>query len=179
MVKIYTKKGDDGSTGLIDGSRVQKNDPRVDAYGDIDELNALLGTARAFVEEKEINKTLEKIQSNLFAMGAQLADPHYDATKSKEKTKIQESAIRAFEEMMDRYENDLPPLKGFILPCGTPSASFLHLARTVCRRAERKMVGLGKGCPPILLTYINRLSDLLFTLARVENLRGGEEQVPW
>ncbi len=179
MVKIYTRKGDDGSTGLIDGSRVKKNDPRVDAYGDIDELNALLGTARAFVEEESIKQGLEKIQSDLFAIGAQLADPNYDPGKRKEKTRIDEARIQSFEEAMDRYEKNLPPLKGFILPCGTPSASFLHLARTVCRRAERKMVALAPSCAPLLLKYVNRLSDLLFTLARVENLRGGEEQIPW
>ncbi len=179
MVKIYTKKGDDGSTGLVDGSRVKKNDPRVDAYGDVDELNAALGIARSFVQEPETGALLEKIQADLFAVGAQLADPKYDPALRKEKTRIDEATIRSFEEAMDRHEKDLPPLKGFILPCGTPSASFLHLARTVCRRAERKMVGLETPCDPLLLKYVNRLSDLLFTLARVENLRGGEEQIPW
>jgi cob(I)alamin adenosyltransferase len=182
MVKIYTRKGDDGSTGLFDGTRVGKDDERVDAYGDVDELNAVIGAARAFLNDKGIDAILLDIQSDLFAVGAQLADPKYATrAKAKDKTKISEERISAFERIMDGYENELPPLKGFILPCGAKGASFLHVARTVCRRAERKIVALGRKVPldPLVVKYMNRLSDLLFVLARVENLRGGERQIPW
>lgn len=181
MVKIYTKKGDDGSTGLFDGSRVAKDDDRVDAYGEVDELNAVIGAARAFVEDKAIDAVLLAVQSDLFAVGAQLADPKYDPAKRKEKTRITPEKISEFEKGMDRYEGELPPLQGFILPCGTRGAALLHLARTVCRRAERKIVALRRkaGFDPLVVVYMNRLSDFLFVLARVENLRGGEAQIPW
>ncbi len=181
MVKIYTKKGDDGSTGLLDGSRVGKDDDRVDAYGEVDELNAALGAARAFLEDREVDGVLLGIQSDLFAVGAQLADPKYGERKAKEKTKLTEEKVTAFERRMDRYEKELPPLKGFILPCGAKGAALLHVARTVCRRAERKVVALARRVPldPLLVRYLNRLSDLLFVLARVENVRGGEQQIPW
>jgi len=180
-VKIYTRKGDGGETGLFDGTRVPKSDPRVDAYGDVDELNSVLGAARAFAQEGEVKALLEGIQKDLLAVGAQLADPKYDPARRKEKTRISEERITEFERMMDRCETDLPPLKGFILPCGTAGGAFLHLARTVCRRAERKVVGVSRNVPipPIAVKYLNRLSDLLFVLARVENKRGGEEQVDW
>lgn len=181
MVKIYTRKGDDGSTGLLDGSRVPKDDDRVDAYGEVDELNAAIGAARAFLEDREVDALLLGIQSDLFAIGAQLADPRYGERKAKEKTKLSEEKIVAFEKTMDRYESELPPLKGFILPCGTKGAALLHVARTVCRRAERKVVALARKTKvdPYVVRYLNRLSDLLFVLARVENLRGGEQQIPW
>lgn len=181
MVKIYTKKGDDGTTGLVDGSRVGKDDERVDAYGEVDELNAAIGAARAFVEDPEVDATLLGIQSDLFAIGAQLADPKYDPAKRKEKTKLAPETVAQFEKCMDRYETELPPLKGFILPCGAKGAALLHLARTICRRAERKIVALGRKVKidSLVVIYINRLSDLLFVLARVENLRGGEQQIPW
>lgn len=181
MVKIYTRKGDAGQTGLFDGSRVDKDNPRVETYGDVDELNSVVGAARSFVEDKEIDDLLMNIQRDLFAVGAQLADPKYDESRRKEKTRITEERITFFERTMDRYEPELPPLKGFILPCGTHSGALLHLARTVCRRAERKIVSLSKctKLPPLIVTYMNRLSDLLFVLARVENKRGGEEQIDW
>jgi cob(I)alamin adenosyltransferase len=181
MVKIYTKKGDDGTTGLLDGSRVPKDHPRCQAYGEVDELGAGLGVARAFVEDPEIASLLLEIQKDLFAVGAQLADPKYGTRKSKEKTVLTQAKIEAFEKRMDRYEGELPPLRGFILRCGTRGASFLHLACTVCRRAERKIVSLSREAtvPPLVVPYMNRLSDLLFVLARVENRRGGEEQIEW
>lgn len=181
MVKIYTKKGDDGSTGLFDGSRVSKDHLRVEAYGDVDELSAAIGLARALVEDKEVDAALLEIQKDLLAAGAQLADPKYGERKTKPKTVITEEKITAFEKMMDRYDAELPPLKGFILRCGTKGAAALHLACTVCRRAERRIVTLSKqvAVPPIVVKYVNRLSDLLFTLARVENKRGGELQVDW
>jgi len=181
MVKIYTKKGDDGSTGLHDGTRVTKDHIRVDAYGDVDELSAALGVARAFAEDKEIGATLLEIQKDLLALGAQLADPKFETRKVKPKTIVTEAKIEAFERMMDRYDAELPPLKGFILRCGTKGAAFLHLACTICRRAERRIVPLSRQVPvpPIVIQYMNRLSDLLFVLARVENKRGGEEQIDW
>ena len=181
MVKIYTRKGDDGSTGLFDGSRVPKDHLRCDAYGDVDELGAALGLARAFVQDRELDVALLEIQKDLFAIGAQLADPKYGAHRTKPKTVITEEKITAFETLMDRYEPGLPPLKGFILRCGTKGASALHLACTVCRRAERKIVTLGRkvSVAPLVLKYVNRLSDLLFVLARVENKHGGEQQIDW
>jgi cob(I)alamin adenosyltransferase len=133
------------------------------------------------VKDREIADGLLEIQKDLFAIGAQLADPKYESRKVKEKTVIIEEKIVAFERTMDRYEGELPPLKGFILRCGTRGASFLHMACTVCRRGERKIVLLARqvAVPPIVIKYVNRLSDLLFVLARVENRRGGEQQIDW
>jgi cob(I)alamin adenosyltransferase len=181
MVKIYTRKGDDGSTGLFDGSRVSKDHPRCEAYGEVDELSAALGVARAFAEDPEIVGFLMGIQKDLLAVGAQLADPKYETRKVKAKTVIDAGKIAAFEQAMDRYDGELPPLKGFILRCGTRGAAFLHLACTICRRAERRIVQLSRqvSVPPIVIQYMNRLSDFLFVLARVENKRGGEEQIDW
>lgn len=181
MVKIYTRKGDDGSTGLFDGTRVPKDHPRCAAYGDVDELGAAIGVARAFVEDREVDVLLLGIQKDLFAIAAQLADPKYGQRPAKPKTQISEEGIVAFERAMDRYEPELPPLKGFILRCGTKGAAFLHLACTISRRAERRIVALSRevAIPPLVVKYVNRLSDLLFVLARVENKRGGEEQIDW
>lgn len=181
MVKIYTKKGDDGSTGLFDGTRVPKDHIRCDAYGDVDELGAAIGLARSLGSDRELDAVLLEIQKDLFAVGAQLADPKYGKGKTKPKTVISEEKITAFERLMDRYEPELPPLKGFILRCGTKGASALHLACTVCRRAERKIVALSRqvSVAPIVIKYVNRLSDLLFVLARVENKHGGEQQIDW
>ena len=181
MVKIYTKKGDDGSTGLFDGTRVSKDHIRCEAYGEVDELSAALGVARAFAEDPEIGATLLEIQKDLLALGAQLADPKFESRKVKPKTIVTGAKIEAFEKRMDRYDAELPPLKGFILRCGTKGAAFLHLACTICRRAERRIVLLSSQVtvPPIVIQYMNRLSDLLFVLARVENKRGGEEQIDW
>jgi cob(I)alamin adenosyltransferase len=181
MAKIYTRKGDDGTTGLFDGTRVPKDHLRCAAYGDVDELSAAIGTARAFLGDKEVDAALFGIQKDLMAIGAQLANPKYDPAKAKEKTKITEEKVAAFERLMDRYEGELSPLKGFILRCGTKGASLLHLACTVCRRAERNVVTLSRqvAVPPLVVKYVNRLSDLLFVLARVENKRGGEVQIDW
>jgi cob(I)alamin adenosyltransferase len=179
--RIYTRKGDDGSTGLFDGTRVPKDHLRCRAYGDVDELSAALGTARAFAEDAEIRDFLQGIQRDLLALGAQLADPGYGTRAAKPKTQVGPERIAEFERRMDRHDAELPPLKGFILRSGTKGAALLHLACTVCRRAERSIVELARAeqVPAIVIEYVNRLSDLLFTLARVENLRGGEEQIPW
>jgi len=181
MVRIYTRKGDDGSTGLFDGTRVSKDHLRTEAYGEVDELSAALGVSRAFAEDPEIAAVLLDIQKDLLAVGAQLADPKFEARKVKSKTVLTPEKVEAFEKLMDRYDGELPPLKGFILRCGTKGAAFLHLACTICRRAERRIVTLSRqvSVPPIVIQYINRLSDLLFVLARVENKRGGEEQIDW
>jgi cob(I)alamin adenosyltransferase len=181
MGRIYTKKGDDGTTGLFDGTRVPKDHVRTEAYGDVDELSAAIGVARAFVEDPEIAASLLEIQKDLLALGAQLADPKIGTRKVKAKTVVGPEKIEAFERTMDRYDQELAPLKGFILRSGTRSASFLHLACTVCRRAERRIVSLARQVtlPPLIVQYMNRLSDLLFVLARVENKRGGEEQIDW
>lgn len=181
MAKIYTRKGDDGTTGLFDGTRVTKDHIRCEAYGEVDELSAALGVARAYVQDKETAALLLDIQKDLLALGAQLADPKYETRKVKPKTVLGPEKIEAFEKTMDRHDAGLPPLKGFILRCGTPGAAFLHLACTICRRAERRIVLLARQTtvPPIVIQYVNRLSDLLFVLARVENKRGGEEQIDW
>ena len=181
MAKIYTKKGDDGTTGLFDGTRVPKDHLRTEAYGEVDELSAALGVARAFVEDQEVGGLLLGIQKDLLAVGAQLADPNFESRKVKPKTLITDEKIAVFEKRMDQAEAELPPLKGFILRCGTKGASLLHLSCTICRRAERRVVELSHqvSVPPIVIRYLNRLSDLLFMLARVENKRGGEEQIDW
>ena len=181
MVRIYTKKGDDGSTGLFDGTRVSKDHIRVEAYGDVDELSAAIGVARAFAEDKEIAASLLEIQKDLLALGAQLADPKYESRKVKPKTVVGPEKIEAFERTMDRYEGELPPLKGFILRCGTKGASFLHLACTICRRAERRIVLLSRQVtvPPLVIQYMNRLSDLLFVMARAANHRAGLPETEW
>lgn len=180
-MKIYTKKGDAGRTALFDGTPVPKSDPRVDAYGDVDELNASLGAARAFLDEQSLDGLLAGIQSDLFAVGAQLADPKYDPAKRKAKTRITEERILEFEKTIDRMEESLKPLRNFILPAGSRGAAMLHLARTVCRRAERKIVALSASValPPILVKYMNRLSDLLFVMARFENSRHGDQEADW
>lgn len=181
MVKIYTRKGDDGSTGLFDGSRVGKDHARCESYGEIDELSAAVGAARAFTQDPEISAELLEIQRDLLALGAQLADPLYGTRPAKAKTQISEERIVAFERMMDRYDAVLPPLKGFILRGGNPGGALLHLACTVGRRAERRAVALGRQVeiPPLVVKYLNRLADLLFVLARAENRRTGEPQIDW
>lgn len=181
MAKIYTKTGDDGSTGLGDGSRVSKDDARVAAYGDVDELNASIGAAAAFVEDAKVKALLASIQPDLFALGAQLANPKYDAATAKSKTKLDDSRLKAFEDAIDAWTAVLPPLRGFIMPAGSKGGAMLHLARTVCRRAERHVIALARSTkiPPDAVKYLNRLSDLLFVMARVENQKQGEAQVDW
>ena len=180
-MKIYTKKGDGGETGLFDGTRVPKSDARIDAYGDVDETNSAIGAARAFLEDSKVGAFLQGVQSDLFAIGAQLADPKYDAAKRKEKTRITDGRIAEMERLIDELEETLTPLKNFILPAGTKGAALLHLARTVCRRAERNVVRISKAVkiPAIVIRYLNRLSDLLFVMARAENRQGGEQQIDW
>ncbi len=179
-MKIYTKTGDDGSTGLFGGPRVRKDDPRIEAYGDVDELNASLGWARSRELPEAIDELLHQIQNDLFTAGAQLATPDPEKQLA---AAIGLDDIEALENAIDHFDANLPPLKNFILPGGTSAAAALHAARTICRRAERRIITLaqtdGTTISPDLIVYINRLSDLLFVLARSANFTAGVEDVPW
>jgi cob(I)alamin adenosyltransferase len=177
-MRIYTRKGDTGETALIGGQRVPKDDLRVDAYGTIDELNAALGLARCFLPYDDLNALLHQIQSQLFDIGAELASPPERATQF---ASLREADVQALEAAIDQLETELEPLRQFILPGGTQAAAALHLARTVCRRAERRVVTLSHHSPVsnIILQYLNRLSDLLFVMARVANHRAAVPDTPW
>jgi cob(I)alamin adenosyltransferase len=181
-VKIYTKTGDSGETGLFGGGRVSKDDRRVAAYGEVDELNAAIGLARALEPADLDAELLEAVQRDLFAIGGQLASPDpAKVAKALAKAALGDARVAALERAIDAAQAELEPLAGFILPGGTPKAAALHLARTVCRRAERGAVTLARAepVPPILLVYLNRLSDLLFVLARRANARAGRSDVAW
>jgi cob(I)alamin adenosyltransferase len=181
-VKIYTRTGDDGETGLFGGGRVSKAHPRVAAYGDVDELNSAIGVARATAPRELFDDLLASVQRDLFSIGGHLATPDPDKVrKALEKAELDEGRIAEFERSMDAADGELPPLRSFILPAGEPKAAALHLARTVCRRAERSVVQLAaeSPVPHLFLVYLNRLSDLLFTLARLANHRAGSGDVTW
>jgi cob(I)alamin adenosyltransferase len=181
MTKIYTKTGDLGETGLIGGRRLPKDDPRVAAYGDVDELNAVLGLARAESWDTPLNALLHEIQRDLFAVGAQLADPTAAIGSRQAKAAIAPAQVERLEAAIDEREAELPALTSFVLPGGSELGALLHLARTVCRRAERSVVTFARGeaVDPIVLVYLNRLSDLLFVVARHENHRGGKTEDHW
>jgi cob(I)alamin adenosyltransferase len=177
---IYTKTGDAGQTGLFDGTRVSKADPRVDAYGDVDELNAWLGFVRAHDPGADLDQLLAIIQRDLFALGATLADPRHRIAARVQKTAIDESHVTRLEQAIDALTDEVPKLRRFILPGGSIAGASLHLARTVCRRAERRIVGLGPDdVPAITVKYMNRLSDLLFAMARAANTRAGAPELEW
>jgi len=181
-LKIYTKTGDDGDTGLFGGGRVPKDHPRVTAYGEVDELNAVIGQARSVEMMPRIDEVLAPVQRDLFALGAMLATPDLEKMKEQlEKARISDARIAQLEQAIDDGEGELEPLKAFILPGGTAKASALHVARTVCRRAERAVIHLQRDTevPQIVIVYLNRLSDLLFVLARVANKRAGAGEVTW
>jgi len=193
-MKIYTRTGDDGTTGLFGGGRVSKTSARVDAYGTLDEANAFLGRARASMRDvkasrspggmglDEIDRLLERVQSELFTLGAELATPaEKDAKLSSKMPLLDDTTIEALERAIDAAELGLPPLQVFILPGGTPSAAELHVARCVVRRAERRAISLGEHEPVrrTCIVYLNRLSDLLFVLARRVNHLVGVDDVPW
>ena len=178
-MKIYTRTGDDGETSLFDGTRVRKSDPRVDAYGEVDELNAWLGLARANELGSELDEELAHIQRDLFALGAELADPADKIAKRVTKARLTDAETSRLETLIDRFETELPPLTRFIIAGGSPGGATLHVARTVCRRAERRIVSLEPAVDPALLRYVNRLSDLLFVLARVINHRAGVKEMEW
>jgi cob(I)alamin adenosyltransferase len=177
-VKIYTKGGDKGETSLFDGTRVSKGDPRVDAYGHVDELNATLGLARAAGIDSRLSGWLAHIQRDLFALGARLADPAERIADRVTKASLTSADVERLEGWIDEADAELPPLRHFVLPGGSTAGATLHLARTVCRRAERHMVLLGT-VDPDLVAYINRLSDLLFVLARLVNARTGAGEAEW
>ena len=179
-MRIYTKTGDKGETGLFDGTRVSKADPRVVAYGGVDELNAWLGLVRSAGPPQDIDKLLTRIQRDLFALGAVLADPGHKISSRVNKADLGPDDVLRLEKAIDSFEAELTPLRRFILAGGAPAGAMLHLARTVCRRAERNMVAIGAGrLDEIAIQYINRLSDLLFVLARVINHRAGVPETEW
>ena len=202
-MKIYTKTGDRGDTALFGGGRVPKDHLRVEAYGDVDELNSFLGLAQSIDPMPRVDNVLAPIQRDLFAIGALLATPDRDKMRQHlEKAKIDDSRIAELEQAIDAGDDELEPLRAFILPGGTSKAATLHVARTVCRRAERRVVKLARAeettpdeakgrprsnraardrgeIPPIVVIYLNRLSDLLFTLARVANKRADRGEMTW
>jgi len=181
-MKIYTRTGDAGETGLFGGGRVPKDHVRVEAYGDVDELNSALGVVRSTPPLQSADDLLETIQRDLFALGGQLATPDPAKVRAAlEKADLNESRVAAFERIMDEADRELPALRAFVLPAGTPKAAALHLARTICRRAERSVVRLAREAdtPELFVRYLNRLSDLLFTLARQANHRDGAGDVTW
>lgn len=178
-MKIYTKTGDDGTTALFDGARVHKNHERVELYGDVDELNSVIGVAASFLKNEGLRKELHGIQKDLFALGAKLANPK--EKKQKNKADFAEEKVTALEKSIDMMEKILVPMTSFILPGGSQAAAFLHLARTVCRRAERKLVALTthEDIDPLYVHFLNRLSDYLFVAARYANLLEKNLDVPW
>ncbi len=184
-MKIYTKTGDQGETGLFGGGRVRKDNPRIEAYGTVDELNAVLGMVRALSSKTEIDakidNTLATIQNDLFAIGAELSTA--DAAARSKMTTIALPHVETLERAIDALEQGLTTLREFVLPGGSPPAATLHLARTVARRAERRVISLS-GLPdesvsPIVVVYLNRLSDLLFVMARAVNASLGVADVAW
>jgi cob(I)alamin adenosyltransferase len=179
IVKIYTRTGDTGETALFDGTRVHKSDTRVDAYGEIDELNACLGLARASGTDSDIDAELVRLQRDLFALGAQLADPGEKLAARVTKAVLADDDVTRLERTIDRFEAELTPLRRFILAGGSPAGAALHVARAVCRRAERRMVALEPAVDAVLLRYVNRLSDLLFVIARAANRRAGAAEIEW
>jgi cob(I)alamin adenosyltransferase len=181
-MKIYTKTGDAGDTGLFGGGRVPKDHPRVEAYGDVDELNAAIGVARAADPLPRIDEVLVPVQRDLFSIGAILATPKLEKMREQlAKAQVDEHRIADLEAAIDASERDLEPLRSFIVPGGTAKAAALHLARTICRRAERRVVHLAHDVeiPEIVIVYLNRLSDLLFMLARLANKLAGQGEVTW
>jgi cob(I)alamin adenosyltransferase len=178
-VKIYTRTGDSGDTSLFDGSRVSKADARVDAYGEVDELNAWLGLARSAGLDADLEAPLVQVQRDLFALGARLADPAQKIAGRVTKTALTDADVERLEALIDRLDAELPPLRRFILAGGASAGAALHVARTVCRRAERRMVSLQPPVDSVLIRYVNRLSDLLFVLARSANHRAGIPETEW
>ena len=179
-MKIYTRTGDSGETGLFDGTRVPKSDARVSAYGDVDELNAWLGLVATATSDDQIRGMLQQMQKDLFGLGARLADPSHRIAARVTKAAITPEDISRLEEWIDALEAELTPLRRFILAGGSPAGAAFHVARTVCRRAERSMVSLGADAYEAeLLVYMNRLSDLLFVMGRVANQRAGVAEVEW
>ena len=179
-MKIYTKTGDEGQTGLFGGARVSKADNRVEAYGAVDELNSTLGIVASKVDVPEVTKELGAIQSELFDIGAELATTSRRAEQGSV-PQVAETAVARLEAAIDASESQLEPLQAFVLPGGCEGAAFLHLARTTCRRAERRVIRLAEREPirGEVIRYLNRLSDLLFSWARLTNHAAGQKDVLW
>lgn len=180
-MKIYTKTGDKGMTSLFGGERVWKDDLRIDAYGSVDETNSFIGLALTEITDGDLVKTLKSIQSKLFVIGSDLASPLEKTKKNPNIPRVQQNYIDDVEKEIDFYTGKLPELKHFILPGGTKGAAYLHTARTICRRAERKVVALSKTeeIGSLISVYLNRLSDLLFVLARYANFVSKTPDIEW
>ncbi len=179
-MSIYTKTGDTGDTSLFDGTRVSKTHPRVIAYGDVDEVQACLGMVRAAGLPQDLDDMCVSLQRDLFALGARLADPSHKIAKRVEKIVIDDASIARLEGWIDKLDQEIAPLRHFILSDGCPAGAALHYARTVCRRAERSVLLLGtEAVEPVVIVYLNRLSDLLFTIARAANHRAGVPETQW
>ncbi len=182
LVKIYTRSGDDGQTSLFGGERVLKSDPRVTAYGDVDELNSAIGAAAAAEPCEFEIELLTEIQGDLLSIGGWLASPDPEkVSRALEKAVIGSARIAALEAAIDRAESELPELRQFVLPGGSVKSALLHQARSVCRRAERSVVALSQGetVSPVILAFLNRLSDLFFVLARLANHRANTRDLTW
>jgi cob(I)alamin adenosyltransferase len=181
MSRIYTRTGDEGETGLFGGGRVAKSDVRVAAYGEVDELNAAIGwVVNQLPDDDPLRRTLRTAQADLFVLGSHLATPA-DARSRDHLPALPRDRPAEMEGWIDEAEEQLEPLRSFILPGGSQGGAALHLARTVCRRAERGVVALARvdDVDPVILVYLNRLSDLLFVLARLVNHQAGEPELPW
>jgi cob(I)alamin adenosyltransferase len=180
-VRIYTRGGDKGETGLFGGGRVPKDHPRVEAYGAVDELNAALGLARSQGVAGDLDGLLDRLQRELFVLGADLATPPATSAREDRVTRLPAGAAAALEAEIDRCEEELEPLQTFILPGGSACGAALHLARTICRRAERRLVSAAasESFSPGAVPYLNRLSDLLFVMARLANARAGRSEPTW
>lgn len=181
-MKIYTCTGDTGNTALFGGQRVSKDSPRVEAYGTVDECNAPLGIVRTLLHDAELNAKLVQVQSDLFVVGADLATPFLEGKAASARVpRVRAEDVARLEGWIDEAEAELEPVRTFVLPGGTPAAAHLHLARTISRRAERRVVALERleSVNPQVRVYLNRLSDLLFVWARLVNQRAGVKETPW
>lgn len=183
-MKIYTRTGDDGTTGLLGGQRVPKSDPRLECYGTVDELNACLGLACTAMQDEKLENLIHQIQEvqrDLFTLGSHLAAPENDPVAKKWLPPLDETIVARLEMQIDQATEQLDPLRNFILPGGTEASARLHLARTICRRAERRVSDFAADRPvaPLILTYLNRLSDWLFIQARRANHLAGVNDIPW
>lgn len=180
ITKVYTRTGDDGTTGLGSGRRVPKDSLRIEAYGTVDEMNSHIGAAMAAGLDQDLQRELARVQNDLFHLGSDLCIPEEDKTRFKV-PQLEQRHVDALEQVMDRLSAELTPLENFILPGGSPGASHLHIVRTVCRRAERLVIALGRreAVGPFAVKYLNRLSDTLFVMARFENKQRGIQDIYW